>query len=442
MFTATNRKIDDLSLNWLKKEAYSGGIDFVHNWFDRKFFVNGKVFMSYVKGSTESIIETQRSSERYFQRPDNQHAEVDSTRQSLTGSGGNFTIGKRSGKLTYNLRGSWLSPGLDLNDIGYLQQTDRIRQQAMVQYRTTNPIGITRSQYYNVFQGQSWDFDGRSMSSDYEANAFFELKNFWEVGGGIGVSDHSASNADLRGGPSLLYPGNITAWAWLGSDRRKKLYFGFGPNWLWGQNNYLENQNYELNLVYRPINALNISISPTFSHSRNQMQYVTTGEVESDPRYVVGEIDQSTFVVSVRFTYMITPNLSIQYWGQPFGTSGQYTQFKYITQGSAQEYHERYLSLPASWLSFSGDQYHVDENNKGTTDFSFYKPDFNFGQFRSNMVLRWEYIPGSTVFLVWTQEMNGKFYSPADNVHNQYAFDFNQQAHNVFVMKFTYRFVL
>ena len=139
------------------------------------------------------------------------------------------------------------------------------------------------------------------------------------------------------------------------------------------------------------------------------MQYVSTGDVSGDPRYVVGEIDQTTFSMSVRMTYMITPNLSIQYWGQPFGTSGIYSNYKNITDSRASEYHERYSPVPSDWLTLSNGQYQVDESNNGTVDYSFSKPDFNFGQFRSNMVIRWEYIPGSTAFLVWTQEMNGAF---------------------------------
>ena len=84
----------------------------------------------------------------------------------------------------------------------------------------------------------------------------------------------------------------------------------------------------------------------------------------------------------------------------------------------------------------------MDEFNKGTVDYSFAQPDFNIGQFRSNMVMRWEYIPGSTFFLVWTQEMNGNFYNNSGSLAEKYSFEFNQQAHNIFLMKFTRRFVL
>ncbi|MBL7865888.1 MAG: hypothetical protein JNK10_13485, partial [Cyclobacteriaceae bacterium] len=442
IFTATNRKIEDPKLDWLHKEAYSGGLDLVHNWQERKYFINAKVFGSYVSGSTDAITNTQLSSERYFQRPDNEYSELDTTRKSLMGTGGTLYFGKQSGKFTYEFGGSWLSPQLELNDIGFMVQTDRIRQWGFLQYRVPNPVGITRSQYYNAFQSNNWDFDGRKLSRDFEMNCVFEFKNFWEAGNGIGYNVFDGSNADLRGGPSIRYPGNISYWMFVATDGRKKLQFVLNPSFLWGQDNFLKNTNLDLEVNYRPTNALRISVASGLYLNHNQIQYVTTGDVSGEPRYVMGEIDQSTFRVSVRLTYMITPNLSIQYWGQPFGTSGQYNNYKNITNSQAAQYQDRFMMMPASWLTLNGDEYQVDEGNKGSVDYSFAKPDFNFGQFRSNMVIRWEYIPGSTVFFVWTQEMNGAFYKPGDTGHTQYAFDFNQQAHNVFLVKFTYRFVL
>lgn len=442
MFTAVNRRINDPNLNWLHKEAYSGGVDLIHHWKDRKFYVSGQFFGSYVKGSREAITQTQLSSERYFQRPDNAYSELDTTRTSLMGTGGNFVIGKRSGKLTWDLGGGWLSPMLELNDIGFLRQTDQIRQWGRVEYKVVNPVGITRSQYYNIYQSQQWDFDWRTIYRDYEINAFIELKNFWEAGNGLGFTEFGGSNADLRGGPFIRYPASFSYWAFFGTDGRKKLQVGMNPYFVWGMDNYTHQSNIDLDINYRPTNALRITVSPGWYINKSELQYVETGDVSGSPRYVMGSIDQATLRMSVRLTYMVTPNLSIQYWGQPFGTAGQYGNYKTVVDGANAEYHKRYSLIPPSWMSLNGSQFNVDEGANGTVDYSFAKPDFNFGQFKSNMVIRWEYIPGSTLFLVWTQEMNGAFYTPRDVGHQAYAFDFNQQAHNIFLVKFTYRFVL
>ncbi len=442
MFTAVNRSINDASINFLPSEAYSGGIDMVHNWKARKYYVSGKVFMSHIKGSQESIIGRQRGSERYFQRTDNNHANVDSSRQTLTGTGGTFKFGKKSGRLTFDLGTSWLSPELELNDVGFLQQTDKISQWTWVQYKIPNPVGIFRSQSYWLGQGVGLDFDWKVTSEYYWGEVDLEFKNFWFLVAGMQVTPRNVSNADLRGGPAMRYPGSDNYWIFLSTDRRKKLQLSMNPQWLNGYENYSKTSDVDVTLTYRPVNALNISVAPTFSHNSTELQYVTTGRASGNDRYMMGSIEQSTFRLTVRMTYMLTPNLSLQYWGQPFGTQGVYSNFKYVTNASASEYHQRWTPVPPSWMSLSGDTYSVDEGNKGTVDYTFTQPNFNIGQFRSNMVVRWEYIPGSTFFLVWTQEMNGAFYDNATASIDRYSFDFNQQAHNTFLMKYTYRFRL
>ncbi len=442
MFTATNRKIDDQRLNWLHDDAYTGGLDLTHNWKDRKYYVSAKTLFSHVKGSTTSITNTQMSSERYFQRPDNDHANVNPNRRDLTGTGGTVVIGKRSGKLVYDIGYNWLSPELELNDVGFLLQTDRMSEWVWAAYRILNPVGIFRSQRYSAVQYKDWDFDFRNTSTGYNTDLNLEFKNFWFLATGVSYNSVNVSNADLRGGPALHYPANTSYYAYLSTDRRKKLQLSVNPQWLWGKENYKRTSDLDISLTYRPINALNISVSPSFSKNRNQMQYVTTGSVNDENRYVVADIDQTTMRMSLRMTYMVTPNLSLQYWGQPFGTSGKYSDYKYITQANASEYSQRFQRIPTSSMMLNTDQYNVDENNDGVVDVTFAKPDFNIGQFRSNMVMRWEYIPGSTFFLVWTQEVNGSFYDQAGPINEKYNFDFNQKAHNIFLLKYTYRFIL
>jgi Domain of unknown function (DUF5916)/Carbohydrate family 9 binding domain-like len=443
MFTATNRNITDSRLNWLHKEAYSGGVDMVHNWNERKYYFSAKTLFSHVRGSSNAMVTTQTSSERFFQRPDNDHARVDSTRKSLTGTGGTLVFGKKSGKLVFDVGYNWLSPQLELNDIGFLSQTDQMMQWVWMGYRILKPASIFRSQRYNVVQYTNWDFDLRNTSVGYNTDTYWEFKNFWQAGMGMTFESRNVSNADLRGGPAILYPGNFSCWFFINSDNRKKFQVSVNPYWTWGNNGYMQSDNVEFSLIYRPMNALNVSVSPNFSRNRNQMQYVATGSVAEENRYVVGEIDQTTASVSFRMTYMITPNLSLQYWGQPFGTTGRYFNFKNITQGRAEVYADRFASVPEANLTLNDDdEYEVDENTDGSAEYSFGKPDFNFGQFRSNAVIRWEYIPGSTLFLVWTQERNGGFYDQSGKLYERYTFDFPDKAHNIFLVKFTYRFVL
>ncbi|MBT1703660.1 DUF5916 domain-containing protein [Chryseosolibacter indicus] len=441
MITATNRRIEDKGLNWLHDKAYTTGVDFLHHWKNRTYFINARGVLSYVGGSTEAITNTQKASERYFQRPDNNHKNVDTTLTSLSGTGGVLMLGKKSGKLIFDVGYTWLSPELELNDIGFLSQTDMNSEWVWMEYRMLNPVGIFRSMRYSLVQWQDWDFDWKNIGHGYELNANLEFKNFWNFSAGTSYTTHGISNADLRGGPSIRYPGNFTYWFSLATDRRKKLSADIEPQWKRGFENYMKSTTVNVNLNYTPINAFRITVSPSISKNRNQMQYVATGDSEYGQKFVVAELNQTIARVTVRMTYMVTPDLSIQYYGQPFGTSGRYTKYKGIINGSASRYNDRFAYLPHNGMTMKEDVYHVDDDLDGVTDFTFDKPDFNIGQFRSNLVMRWEYVPGSVVFLVWSQEVNGEFYSKTGSMTEGYNFYFPDKAHNIFLLKFTYRFV-
>jgi len=442
MVTATHRQINDAHLDWLHREAYSGGVDVVHHWKERMYYVNSKAAVSHVRGSKEAISHTQLSSERYFQRPDNYHTEFNPDRTSLTGTSGQVIVGKKAGDLVADLGVVWQSPGLELNDIGFMAQTDNITQWLWMQYRVLESKGITRWRRFNINQWREFDFGWRTLNEGYNANAHAQFKNYWQMGGGVTYRVRAASNADLRGGPAIKYPGMTYYWMYIQTDERKKLTLNLNPEIGVGHERYTREAYFGLDITYRPMNALNVSVAPSMSFNNNHMQYVASSDVNGSPRYVVGEIDQATVRVVMRATYMVTPNLSIQYYGQPFGTTGSYTNFKQITQPGASQYLQRFTTLSPSVLPGQEHQYQIDENQDGSPDYSFGRPDFNFGQFRSNMVIRWEYIPGSTVFLVWTQEMNGAFYDRPGAWAEKYAFDFQDRAHNIFLMKFTYRMVL
>jgi hypothetical protein len=444
IFTAVNRSMsgDENLMAILHDEAYTGGIDFTHHWKKRTYYVSGRASMSHVKGTKEAISNTQLSSERFFQRPDNYHKDYDPDRTSLTGTGGQLIIGKKSGNIISDLGVVWQSPEFELNDIGFLAQTDNISQWFWMQYRVQEPKGITRSQRYNINEWREFDFGKRLIASGYNINAHATFKNFWAAGGGITMRVHSVSNGDLRGGPSIRYPGGMYYWSYIESDNRKKLSGEVYTEIFKGNDNYSNNVNLDLEFTYKPINALNLSLSGSYFKNNNQMQWVTS--TEEDPKYVVGEIDQTMIRISLRATLMITPNLSIQYWGQPFGMMGKYNNFKTITDSRAAEYENRFMPISPSAMVYSDGNYEADLDGNGMRESTFSNPDFNFGQMRSNMVIRWEYIPGSTVFLVWNRERNGSFYEDSQGKKYMagYRWEFPDKPLNIFLIKFTYRFVL
>ena len=447
MLTSTNRKISDNQLQFLHKGAYSGGLDFTHRWKERTYYVSLNTIFSDVRGTTEAITETQTASERYFQRPDQNHNDVDSTRTSLTGTGGTLNFGKSSGKIIFQTGATYRSPRLELNDAGFLLNTDLINQYGWIQYRILKPFSIFRWIRWNWNEYLNWDFGGVNTYKAFNTNFHANFKNLWRMGTGITTEANQISNADLRGGPSIMYPGGINHWYWFGTNDRKKLRFSFNQWNYWGFEGWTRSQGYWMEFKYVPFNAFNITFQPSVSFNDNEVQYVDTPELNSgdgDP-IILGEINQNTYRMSVRFTYNFNPNLSLQYWGQPFISKGEYSNFKNVTNSLAAEYKDRFDLISEDQISYNVDdeEYSIDEDSDGSTDYTFGDPDFNFVQFRSNMVLRWEYIPGSTLFLVWTQNRTQNIDLQEPNSFgslNSRLFDVTP--HNIFLLKFTYRFRL
>ncbi|MBL4604908.1 MAG: hypothetical protein JKY02_04390 [Flavobacteriaceae bacterium] len=158
-------------------------------------------------------------------------------------------------------------------------------------------------------------------------------------------------------------------------------------------------------------------------------------------RYILGHIDQQTWTTTLRLNYSINPNMSIQYYGQPFISRGRYTDFNYVNDATAEDLNNRVTLFTNNQISYDGSSYLIDENLDSTTDYSFGNPDFSFVQFRSNLVMRWEYIPGSEIFFVWSQGVTGlddPSNTLGDALRNQII---NQKKENTFLIKITYRFV-
>lgn len=445
MVTAVNRKLEDAHLNFLHQQAYSAGVDLLHNFKDRKYFLFMNGIVSYVKGDTMAISHTQTSSVRYFQRPDARHVSVDNERKSLSGTGGTIKFGKNSGNIIFETGGTWRSPQLELNDAGFLRSSDQINQWSWGQYRKLQPFGIFRVLRVNGNQYLHWDLGGVQTYKALNFNTHTQFKNFWSFSMGSTLEGNSVSNADLRGGPSITYPGGINYWFYAGTDNRKKLRVDFNQFNYIGNMDYSTVREYYLNFSYRPFNALNISLSPGVSFNQHNLQYVTTASYMDEPRYISAKIDQKTYNIQFRFTYNLNPNLSLEYWGQPFISKGAYSQFKNITAPDAGKYDDRFQIYDPDQISYNpgSKNYWIDEDRNGTAEYQFQNPDFNFVQFQSNLVVRWEYIPGSTLFLVWTQGRSGEI--PANK--RQYVEDltnglFKIIPHNIFLIKYTYRFVL
>ena len=442
MFTSTNRSLSD-NTSKLRKSAYSGGIDFKHQWENRAYYFDANMVVSHVKGSKESIKLTQENLTHLFNRVDASHLEVDPNRTSLTGTGGRFDFGKVGGKYwNYNAGFKWVSPELELNDIGFLRSSDDITQFINLEYRIIKPIRVFRDFSIQIGQFSKHDFEGNHNRLQYDLNTDIRFVNNWTLDLGGGYRPVNYFNSTLRGGPRWRISKTGWQYFFIGSDSRKKFYFRTGAIISQWKENESSLFKIEAELNYQPSNALNISIAPEYSSRPNKTQYITQVSYNDETRYVLGTIDNQTFQASLRVNYTLNPNLTIQYYGQPFVSRGVYKDIKYVTNPTAASLNDRFELYSNNQLSLNQGVYNIDENSDGLNDYSLNNPNFSQVQFNSNLVLRWEYIPGSELFLVWSQGVNSGM-----SISNGLFEDFetgvlNQRPQNIFLLKATYRFVL
>ena len=442
IFTATHRDHLTEELDFLHTSAYTGGLDFKHQWNERDWYLEGNLIWSHVQGSTDAITNTQESIAHLFQRIGADHISVDPDKTSLTGTGGNLQIGKvGNGHWKFESGATWRSPELELNDIGFLRQADDIRHYTWIGYRTLKPDKTFRKLGLNYNHWSVWDFGGNHNSLRVNTNTWANFRNNWFANFGFNYEPIQYSNFALRGGPRLRLSPEIGFWSGLETDGRKKIRFGLFHNGNKGGDDSYNSYNIEFGATYQPTDALRISAFPSYGINNDKLQFIDNIDFNGETRYLNGEIEQRTLSMSLRVNYTINPNLTIQYWGQPFISRGQYSNFKQVTNATAKDFKDRFSTYSDNQILLDGDIYNVDENLDGITDFSFDDPDFSFVQFRSNLVLRWEYIPGSEIFLVWSQDIS-KSGNPQEALFRSLGNNiFGEQPTNIFLVKATYRFV-
>jgi hypothetical protein len=313
-------------------------------------------------------------------------------------------------------------------------------------YQFNEPFSIFRKARINLNQHSIWDFGGNRNSLGGNINGFAQFKNYWSMHGGLSVTGEQLFNTALRGGPALKVPGSKNLFYEISTNPQKKLTFEIeGFNYFSNEKNFRKISEYSLEIGYRPLKSLSIEVTPGLERYSDDLMYVTQQSFKSynsDMRYIMSHIERNTVNMSLRINYNITPELTIQYWGQPFVATGDYTEFKHITDSKADELIDRYHIYTNEQISFDEQQneYFIDDNIDGIMDYSFEKPDFNVKEFLSNLVVRWEYMPGSTVYFVWSQTRNHYVNDGAFDISNDIENLFSEGANNVFLIKLSYRF--
>jgi len=443
-FTGVRRDLTDADplAARLNQQAYAGATD-LRLQFDGGLteFV-AIVQGSHIMGTPEAIARVQRFSSHYFQRPDADHVEFDPTRTSLTGYRAGLEFNRRDGE-------HWLlqsyaratSPSFDINDAGALGRADQIQAGLDLSY-TENDVGTFRNWGVGAEVDSRWNYAGNRLFTDFEVRGGVSLLNYWGLNAEVDYRPGALSDTQTRGGPLMGTPTQLSGSLNVRTPFQNRLN---GNLSLYYADDDLGGWDFQtrLGLTYRPGGAWQFSFRPGYTRSVSTRQFVTTIDggrpATFGRRYVFGTISRHTLSAQLRANYAFSPDLSLEGYFEPFAATGSYSDFGELQAPGSTDL-LLYGTAGTTIDESSGDAPHEITVTDGAGEFSFIREDFRALSFRSNLVMRWEWLPGSTLFLVWQLDRGGfGFETEPDAAGLGDLFDSpGEPGRNFFAVKATY----
>lgn len=445
MFTSVNRNLGNPDLeNLLSKNAFTLGTD---GWTyldeDETYVITGSVIGSYVEGSKDYLIRLQKQPYRYFQRPDATYMPLDSNRTSLAGIFSRFMLNKQKGNFYINAALGTASPGFEYNDLGSQWFADRINGHLVLGYRWFDPDEIFRNKNIFVAYNRNSDYEGNVSRSGFYTQANAQFLNYWGVGFS-GSFNFEATSVELtRGGPKVLQPQNFGFNINTYTDSREKIIF-YPYGWYW-KNDFGNNEyGYGVEIEWKPSSQITLTVGPEYSYTFSKYQWVDRFGDEYatntyGARYVFADFTQKLISANIRLNWIFSPVLSLQLYIQPLIAVGDYEKFKELSNPSELKFNV--FGENESTISYKEEDgnYEVDPDAGGPAEaFTFDNPDFNFKSLRGNLVLRWEVLPGSVFYFVWTHNKDN-FDDPGNlRFGRDFSNLWKSESDNVFMVKFSY----
>lgn len=421
MVTNTSRRNDEWTRDVLRGDAWSGGLDGRHRFAGNRFQLSAQLAGSRVSGTPAAIALTQQSNVHLYQRLDASHLTLDSTRTSMSGAMAQVSLEKQGGGITRFHTSAWyMTPGFEINDLGFRTRADEVGASAWMGIRPTKPFGIFRRAGLNVNGYSTFNTSGLAIGNGGNINGNGQFRNFWSGFAGVGINNLFAtySDRDARGGPVVFQPRRMQMWMGTEGDSRHAIapsVFAFGARRLDGRGGTWD---LSAGAQFRVGGQLNGSVKIGYGRTIDDQQWngnYTDGGVTS---YTFARLYQSTSSVTFRLNYTITPTLSVESYVQPFVSVVGFTDWRALADGRSTDATLRFRPY----------------TSRGAPE------GFRYGQLRTNTVVRWEYRPGSVLFFVWSQGRDASGGSPDIGIQPAYSDLFSQRPQNVFLVKASYWF--
>ncbi len=448
MATSAVRALGDGDLG---RELARGALAFgVDGWTllgkDRGWAVAGWAGLSEVRGTAEAITALQESSLHYFQRPDADWVEVDETATSLSGWAARLYVNKQKGNLVFNAAMGAMSPGFEANDLGYHTRGDLVNGHVEAGYRVLQPGPVFRSWTVTGSYYRNYDFGGNRVGEYIYLDGKGKFLNYWTATLHLDYEPPKTSHYLTRGGPVAFYPAGETVRGTLETDDRRTLivrfsaYYRYHPsggyNWSLGGG-----------VTWKPSPNFSLSVGPSYTWRYSEGQWIRR---VIDPlktstygvRYVLSDIIQKTLPTEIRINWTFTPRLSFQAYLQPYLAAGDFRAFKELRAAGTFDFD--YYGDGDSTIANADGVYTADPDGPAgpAEPFTFADPDFNLKSLRGTAVLRWEYRPGSILYLVWTQKREDYAHPGDFDLWRDMGELFRARGENIFMLKVSYRFEL
>jgi hypothetical protein len=419
MITGTHRSLGDATLaGLLPARATMGGLDFERSWRQGEWYLTGYASGTEVAGTPHAIALTQRSSAHYFQRPDASYLRFDSTRTAIEGGAAELAL-QHTGAWASSVSLKTVTPGFDVNALGFQARSDYHALSTIIGYQSFTAGRVLRSFSDVAYTNQSWNYGGDIIYNGYATSFNGTFNNFWTANATLTYLPSMMDDRATRGGPMIRVPAVRVANFGVGSDSRRMITAHYALS--------LENESFggghnvvqQLSMSVRPASFLLITAGPTLNSLVASHQFVaqvndTLATNTFGAHYVMARLSQTTLSAETRVNWTFTPALSLQVYAQPFVAAGHYSSFAEVTRSGSAELR------PYADVSSLGD------------------PDFNVRSLRGNAVLRWEYKPGSAVYLVWQQLRSGSVPQGDFELRRDVSAIFREPVTNVLLVKATY----
>ena len=443
MITATNRSLSDSTLaSQLRRGAYLGGIDFEHSWSRRQWIMTGFAAGSRVEGTPQAIDLTQRAGSRYFQRPDAQYVHLDSARTSLEGYQAEIAV-QRTGSVFGSIATKVVSPGFEINDIGFQSTVDYRVVSTLLGYQNQTPGKLLRTFDFYGLTNNAWNFGNTSVANTMLAGGDVQFNNLWSVTSNIRLNPPSYDERLTRGGPLARAPLSWEPNLYISTDSRWPIVTTLSLDDRrdrFGANTFTT----ALTMDARPASYVHASVGPTLTQQYSTDQYVRSiGDPAASAtfgrRYVFANLRQSTLSLDARVDWTFTPTLTLQVYAQPFISAGRYSTFKELKRSGSYDFSVYGKDVGTIVYDSSQGAYNVGLQSGGAvSSFAIANPDFNIRSLHGDAVLRWEYKPASTLFFVWQQQRSGFDQTGEFAFQRDAGAIFRAQPTNVFLVKLSY----